>query len=301
METFNTWNYIRSQNHIIPSPTANKVGVPVFRTIFANLLIQMRRFKNCLPKDEHEAKLIEEGIVVIPDFLPTEEFKKLKHEFNTEISKSENTKIVNKGSMQVDIRHIKSNEFEKFTAMKKFAKNKKLIRLISVAEGVRVVDQLKKFDLEKTTFGEPEKDTDLNIKFHADTHFHSHKVLFYMNDVVSKGGPFIYCKNSHKNNFDRLWFEFRRGQLGDAHKEVWRIQDHLDKKIFRNYFEKILNQKYVVASKENTLVIANVHGFHKRGESIKGVQRSLIRIPFRYNPLGPVGHIPRDLYSGTFF
>ena len=51
----------------------------------------------------------------------------------------------------------------------------------------------------------------------------------------------------------------------------------------------------------NTLVIANVHGFHKRGESIPGVERSLIRIPFRYNPLGPSGSISRDLYSGSFF
>ena len=203
--------------------------------------------------------------------------------------------------MNVDIRQIKDDDFNKFPAIKKFAKNKKLIRIIAAAEGVKVVDQFSKLDLETTKFGDPSRDNDLNVPFHADVHFHSHKILFYINDVKLDGGPFIYCKNSHKNNFDRLLFELMRGQLKDSHEETWRIQKHLDKNFFRKYFQKLKKQEYKVACPANTLVIANVHGFHKRGESISGVERSLIRIPFRYNPLGPVGHIPRELYSGSFF
>ena len=122
-----------------------------------------------------------------------------------------------------------------------------------------------------------------------------------MSDVKEEGDPLIFCKNSHLNNLDRLWFEFKRGQLKDAHIEGWRIQEHLDKKFFNNYFSKLKNQEYKVACPANTLVIANVHGFHKRGESIPGVERSLIRIPSRYNPLGPIGNIPSNLYSGSFF
>ena len=90
-------------------------------------------------------------------------------------------------------------------------------------------------------------------------------------------------------------------QLKDAHIEGWRIQKHLDKKFFNDYFSKLKDQEYKVACPANTLVIANVHGFHKRGESISGVERSLIRIPYRYNPLGPMGSIPSNLYSGSFF
>tara|TARA_B100000780_G_C21036833_1_gene415855 strand:+ start:108 stop:389 length:282 start_codon:yes stop_codon:yes gene_type:complete len=77
-----TWNHIRSQNHMIPSPLANKLGVPVLRTIFANTLIQLKRFKNCRPRNNHEKDLIKNGFVVIPNFLPTEDFKKLKQEFD---------------------------------------------------------------------------------------------------------------------------------------------------------------------------------------------------------------------------
>ena len=296
-----TWDYIVSQNHIVPSPLANKLGVPVFRTLVADILIKLRRFKNCRPKNDFENQLIKNGIVVIPNFLPDEDFKELKSDFDKNISSSEKVKITRKGSMQVNIRTVDNNDFEKFPSIKKFAQNKQLIRLISVGEGIRIVDQLKKFNLEKTIFGDPTKDTDQNVPFHADSHFHSHKVLFYMSDVTEEGGPFIYCKNSHLNNLDRLLFEFKRGQLKDAHINGWRIQQHLDKKFFNNYFSKLKEKEYKVACPANTLVIANVHGFHKRGESIPGVERSLIRIPSRYNPLGPIGNIPSNLYSGSFF
>lgn len=290
--TFSTWDYILSKNHIVPSPLANKLGVPVLRTIVANMLIQLRRYKNCRPRNDYEAELIKNGIVVIPDFLPTEDFKQLKQEFDVMISQSENVKVTQKGSVQINTRCVKNSEYSKFPAMQKLARNEQLIRLISVGEGLKVVDQLKGLNVEHSKFGDPEQDFDQNVPFHADVHFHSHKVLFYMNDVTEEGSPFTYCKNSHKNNFDRLWFEFRRGQLQDAHKETWRIEQHLDKGFFKNYFKKLLKQKYKVTSPANILIIANVHGFHKRGEALAGVERSLIRIPLRYNPLGPLGKLP---------
>ena len=301
MKLKSTWDYILSQNHILPSPLANKLGVPVLRTILANMIINLRRYKNYRAQSVDERSLIKNGIIVIENFLPCEEFNQLKQEFYLALSKYENKKTVKKGSMHVDIRQIKGDDFNEFPTIKKFAKNEKLIKLIAAAEGVKVVDQFSKLDLETTKFGDPSKDEDLNVPFHADVHFHSHKILFYINDVKLDGGPFIYCKNSHKNKFDRLLFELMRGQLKDSHEEKWRIQKHLDKNFFKKYFQKLKKQEYKVACPANTLVIANVHGFHKRGESNSGVERSLIRIPFRYNPLGPVGHLPRDLYSGSFF
>ena len=110
--------------------------------------------------------------------MPDEEFKNLKSEFDNNIANSEKVEIVRKGSTQVNIREVDKNEYEKFPAMKKFARNKQLIRLISVEEGIKVVDELKKFNLEKTIFGDPNKGIDANVPFHADIHFHSHKVYF---------------------------------------------------------------------------------------------------------------------------
>ncbi len=296
------WDYIVSKNHIIPSPLGNKLGIPVLRTVLADLIIKLRRFKNCRPKNDYEKKLIKDGIVVIPNFLPEEEFQKLKKEFDTlTLGSTKDSVITKNGSSEINTYPINKEEYENFPAIKTFANNKQLIRLIAVAEGKHVFKEIDSLRLEKSIFGDPKKDTDANIEFHADVHFHSHKVLFYMDNVSENEGPFNYCLESHRNNFSRLWFELKRGQLKDAYKSGWRIQNHLDKKFFKNFFQKLMDKNYKVTNKPNTLIIANVHGFHKRGEAVNGTQRSIIRVPYRYNPLGPSTKLSEDLYSGSLF
>ena len=302
MSNKSLWDYILSKNHIIPSPLGNKLGIPVLRTILANLIIKFRRLKNCKPNNDYENKLIEDGIVVIPNFLPEEEFRQLKKEFDAiTLDSAQDPVITKNGSSEINTYPINKEKYDNFPAIKNFAKNKQLIRLIAVGEGKYVFKEIESLRLEKSIFGDREKDTDANIEFHADVHFHSHKVLFYMDDVTENEGPFNYCLKSHKNNFDRLLFELKRGQLNDAHKNGWRIENHLDKKFFKNYFQKLMNQKYKVTSKSNTLIIANVHGFHKRGEAAKGTERSIIRVPYRYNPLGSSKKLSEDQYSGSLF
>tara|TARA_A100001234_G_C12632796_1_gene388953 strand:+ start:263 stop:1156 length:894 start_codon:yes stop_codon:yes gene_type:complete len=295
IEKKSLWNFILSKNHIIPSPVANKIGIPVIRTILSNLLIMIRRFKNCKPETSYEKKLIKDGIVVIPNFLPENEFNQLKKEFNKIILQNNN---INDGSKIRSV--INKENYVNFKAIENFAKNKQLIRLISVGEGRKVFKKIEKLILEKSFFGDSKKDTDVNLKFHADVHFHSHKVLYYMDDVVNENGPFNYCVGSHKNNFNRLWFELKRGQLKDSHIENWRLDNHHGDEFFGNYYNKLMKNKYEVTGKANTLIIANVHGFHRRGDAIEGSNRSLIRIPFRYNPLGNQ-KLSHDSYSGNLF
>lgn len=301
MENKNLWNYFVSKNHILPSPIANKIGLPAIRTFISDILIKLRRFKNCRPKSVYEKQLINDGIVVIPNFLPAQEFIKLKKEYEQIFLTSQNLKIKEKGSTKIEIHPMTKEESKRFPMMENFSKNKELIRLISVGEGIKPVEQIKNFDLEKSSFGDPLSDTDQNVQFHADVHFDSHKILYYISDVSEEDAPFMYCKKSHKNNFQRMWYELKRGQLEDSHKDSYRIENHLDKKYFANYFKKIMKNQYKVISPENTLIVANVHGFHKRGEASKDKKRSIIRIPYRYNPLGPSKSIPADLYNGSLF
>ena len=62
IEKNSLWNFILSKNHILPSPTANKIGIPILRTIFSNLGIILRRLKNCRPITVHEKDLIKDFI-----------------------------------------------------------------------------------------------------------------------------------------------------------------------------------------------------------------------------------------------
>ncbi len=300
IEKNSLWDFILSKNHILPSPTANKFGVPILRTIVSNLGIMLRRFKNCRPITSYEKDLIKNGIVVIPNFLPEDEFQKLKKEFFNIIS-DENIKKTNSGSTKFSFKYLKKDEYTNYETVRNFSKNKQLIRLICVAEGMKLFKELETLIFEKTDFGRPSEDTDPNKLFHSDVHFHSHKVLYYIDDVTEDNGPFAYCKGSHKNNLERLFFEFKRGQLKDASKSSWRINDHQENKFFKNFFNKLMSNKKDVTGKANTLIITNVHGFHRRGDAKEGTSRSLIRIPFRYNPVGRSNKISPESYSGKLF
>ena len=292
-----TFEEFFSNKQYLSSSLLNKLGAPVLRNILTNFFFNLKRYKNFKIKNNLELELVKNGIISIPNFLPNNDFEDLKREFKLLISKKNNEDRFN-GIKSIK---IENHEFDQYPAMKKLRNNDKLKNLICAGEGLRQL-KINKFAIENTRFGNKQQQKQYRGSFyHADVHFHSHKVLFYMNDVKMDCGPFVYCKNSHKNKLGRLIFEFMRGQLSDSHKEGWRIQKHLDKFFFKTYFQKLLKEEIKVACPANTLVIANVHGFHKRGESIPGVERSLIRIPFRYNPLGPTGHLSHDLYSGTFF
>ena len=94
-----------SKNHILPSPTANKMGVPILRTILGNLGIILRRYKNCRPITSYEKDLIKNGIVIIPNFLPDEEFQKLKKEFLEIISKTD-VENANSGSTKFTFKYL---------------------------------------------------------------------------------------------------------------------------------------------------------------------------------------------------
>ena len=298
---YSLWNFIMSKTHILPSPMANKLGVQLIRIILTNFLILLRRFKNCRPRTNYEKKLINEGIVVIPNFLPENEFLELKKEINEVISKSNENKISEHGSTKTFRHDFKTEDFRSFPSIQRFAKNEKLIRLISVAEGSKVFNEIRSFGFETSMFEDPKTDNDNNVFFHSDVHFHSHKILFYTSDVTEENAPFAYCINSHKNNIKRLFFEFKRGLLNDSHDEKWRIQNNLHIKFFKNYFNYLMKLKYKVIGKQNTLIIANVHGFHQRGVGLKGSARSLIRIPFRYNPFKNHKSYSAKDYSGSIF
>jgi len=275
-------NEFFSKKHYLSSAVLNNLGAPVLRNILTNSLINLRRYKNCKPKNDFEIKLIEDGIIVIPNFLPAEEFKYLREEFDILISKK---KDENRNLTGVKSIGIKGDYFDEFPAMNKLKNNKILNRLICVGEGLRKID-IQSFMIENTKFGSTENQRqDRNNFFHADVHFHSHKVLYYMSDVTEEHGPFTYLKKTHQNDFDRLLYEFKRGRLANATESSWRLEDNLENEFLKNYFSKLLKNEYKAVGLANSLVVGNVHGFHKVGDALKGKERELIRMTFRHNPI----------------
>ena len=67
-----------------------------------------------------------------------------------------------------------------------------------------------------------------------------------MSDITEEHGPFTYLKKTHKNNFARLLYEFKRGGLSNATEKSWRIEDNLENSFLKNYFSLILIKPIII-------------------------------------------------------
>lgn len=209
LEPKNIFKEFFSKKHNLSSPLLNKLGAPVFRNILTNFLVNLRRYKNFKIKNNLELELIKNGIISIPNFLPHNDFEDLKREFKLLISQKKDEDRF-KGIKSIT---IENDEFNQYPAMNKLRNNDKLKNLICAGEGLRQA-KINNFTIENTRFGNREhQKKDRNNFYHADVHFHSHKVLYYMSDVTEEHGPFTYLKKTHKNDFARLLYEFKKGRL----------------------------------------------------------------------------------------
>jgi hypothetical protein len=115
---------------------------------------------------------------------------------------------------------------------------------------------------------------------HADVAYPSFKVFLYLNDVDENNGPFSYSSYSHKLGFKRLLIEY-------IISVVYFIKKNSNNKPQPHAITEWLTQrlKYDVTplvGNSNTLILANVMGFHKRGRFNSTRPRRILYLNFRY-------------------
>ena len=101
-------------------------------------------------------------------------------------------------------------------------------------------------------------------------------MIFYINDVNEKNGAFIYSVKSNKKNMRKLICEYINSI---SLKPSLNIRG--DKNIFLKYYE---NNEINLSAKANTLILADVSGFHKRGLSEGRAIRNTFRFSNRFHP-----------------
>ena len=100
--------------------------------------------------------------------------------------------------------------------------------------------------------GEPEDDPETEL--HNDTYFSNHKAWLYLNDVEMENGPFVYVKRSHRLSPTQLYYVYRESCT----------RNQGARRVARDELERLGLQETIVTCPKNTLVIANVFGFHRR-------------------------------------
>jgi len=270
-----------ADNPIIGSAALNRRGLHVRRLLLAHRLAAMRRamLAGRVGADDRAA-LERDGFLIKPDFLPPDLFRALLAEVKAHRGPGRET-------IQGD------------TVTRRIALDPKAL---SVLPAVRKVIELpafqgitryvNSFDVEPMFYlqtilthvrkGPP----DPQLKLHSDAFQPSVKAWLFLTDVEERRAPFMYVPGSHKPTGARLAWEkaMSIAVSGEGERLSRRGSFRIDP---AELPALDLPPPMAVAVKANTLVVADMYGFHARGLSDQPTMRVEIWAYGRHSPFVP--------------
>lgn len=278
-------------NPVIGSARLNRRGLHARRTKLAHDMAWRRRARLArLVSPEDRAAFDRDGFVLREEFLPADEFKRLRDAVMTH-------KAPAREMLQGD------TITRRIAVDPEFMKAVPEIRALLARPDWRGLNRyVGSFDQEPLTYvqtilshirnSKPDPQTDL----HADTFHPTVKAFYFLTDVAEDEGPFVYVPGSHRLTPERLAWE-RSLSIGAAASDD-RLSARGSLRASRADIETMgFAAPRPFAVPANTLVVADTVGFHARGFSARPTVRVEIWTYGRRNPFLPwsgldVGSIP---------
>jgi len=282
---------------IIGSVRLNRLGLHVARMKLANLMLGVRRFQiSGLVRPAEYAQFKRDGILALENFLPEDDFAKLVAEVKATMQAADaQTPIEGYGEQGFGKKHNYPWGFDRYDggtlnrfytitaqqpATQQFVDNRRLKRLTSFLGGA--YHDPGKYYLYKLYHGQEAVNADSQKAIHRDTFHSAIKLWYFIEDVKPEHGPFHYAPGTHRLSRKRLAWEKQRS-----------IQASIENKggAFRITPADLSTlgdgdlQPYPV--KANTLVIADIRGFHCRGQALADQARLSIYANIRPAPFLP--------------
>lgn len=265
---------IFSGEKIVHNTFLNLLGLHVFRILVGRFFYKIRS-RVLFPKLSEEQKILrKEGIIIIKNFLPKEKFELIKKEFeNANNFDGTYSEVIDGDSIWTRYKFNRT-QYAKLSNTKDLLSDKRLLSLIQSGEARIVTPDAVWFDevsYPKKKIKDEHKAAAAE-KLHVDIFYHSHKVMYFINDVTENDGPFNFSPSSHHLFLKRLWFEYKKSITNSP------FEANKNEELFLG----LNNIKAVVPA--NTLAVFDGCAFHKRGNASMGSKRSAIYLQFRYNP-----------------
>lgn len=262
---------------------ANVLGLHIFRTLFLNLW--RLKPKRVNPKYKEYLDILEkEGILVLPDFFPKEQFEEIKREYDESFAdwspfELDPTKF---SKRQQDFPEYFQTIAEKIIPAKtpafhKYFVNNELIRELSEAvthRKSRLTPHHHFWFLQRRSMDKQNVGSLHTAGFpHADVPYPTIKVFLYMNDVNEDNAAYIFAKGSHKLTLKRLLFEYKLSVSYTKTKNDIALEDDV---------AKLGYKCESICGKANTLFISNNMGYHNRGDFSNMEPRKTAQLDFRH-------------------
>ncbi len=138
-----------------------------------------------------------------------------------------------------------------------------------------------------TVHGKEARTPDLQKVLHRDTCYRALTFWYFLRPVQAEDGPFVYVPGSHR--LDRARWEWEQATATDT--SLTRTMPNRSGS-FRVREEDLsglgLPEPLTFACPANTLVVADVFGFHRRGDALQGRQRLALYGWLRPYPFLPI-------------
>jgi hypothetical protein len=273
-----------SGDKVVGSYLLNVLGAQIFRTvtarsIFNSVPVLSGAFRSS-PGDTVKKKFAElrrEGIVVWPDFLPRDEFERVRQECFNLIRDNSQVEVERWGPNTLEIRRVRDGEAGAMSSIYRLIADRRLRGILEAAEKRPLGPLTDRTTVERLTQGEAKNLEDPQSQVHSDTFHTCHKAWLYVSDVGMEDGPLFYVKGSHKMTLRQLYYIYR-------HSYTIRQGDDQSRRITADELSKLGGPKEIYTCASNTLVIANTCGYHGRLQGEAKRERWTVHLNIRANP-----------------
>lgn len=270
-----------SQNPLIGSKLANRLGLHVLRMVLAHGVMQLRMrllargIDPSLRRSWHR-----DGYILIENFLDADTFEALRREAAT--ADAEVRECVQGDTLTHRIQ-LDHTTLQGLPSFERVLSSKRLQGLFKFTAGKRV-RPIAYIQTIKNGFVDGAVDPQKTL--HSDTFHPTMKSWYFLDDVDARNGPFTYVPGSHRLSWARLKWEYHKSIAISSGADRYSGNGSLrlsgdDARVMS------LETPRAFSVPANTLVIANTHGFHCRGAAASQSSRTELWAISRGNPFNP--------------
>jgi hypothetical protein len=269
-------------NPLIGSALLNRLGLHAGRLVAAHALNRLRLgLLSPLAEPAQRRQFRDQGYVVIPNYLPAGEFAALERQVRQ--ARGEVRECIQGDTLTHRIL-LDDEALATMPALGHLFARPGFEALLKYC-AARLKRPL--YYVQSIKNGYVEGPPDPQKTLHSDTFHPTMKAWFFIDAVPLDGGPFTYVPGSHRLTRARLGWEYERscraGSLSDGYSEKGSMRaTPEDLKALG------LPDPVRLAVEPNTLVVADTHGFHCRGQARPRTSRLEIWAYSRTNPFNPL-------------
>jgi hypothetical protein len=265
-------------NPLLGSVTLNRWGLHTGRIRLAHWASALRWWVLApLAAAELRQRFQAQGYLLLEDFLPAPDFARLRAA--VELGGAEVREMVQGDTLTLRVL-LDDAALAQLPECRDLLRRKEFVNLLRYCAATL---RWPRFSLQCIRHGaEPDPQKDL----HADTFHPTMKAWLFLSDADERNGPFTFVPGSQRPTAARLAWERHQSLCGGGGN---RYAARGSLRIAEAELAGIgLPPPIALKAKANTLVIANTHGFHRRGDAPPGSSRLEIYASSRTNPFLPV-------------